>query len=81
MIPLIPVDEAHFAKSVAEAEFVFKIVREFPPFPIKRAASGIAFASAVGAKLIKETRREKTKDKIAKALETALREDNTRKLY
>ena len=49
MIPLIPVEDAHFAKSVAEAEFVFKIVREFPPFPIKRAASGIAFASAVGA--------------------------------
>jgi hypothetical protein len=82
VIPLIPVEEAHFAKSVAEAEFGFRIVREFPPFPINLADAGISPAAAAdGTKLIAVTRSAKATEKAEKALEAALRENNIRKLY
>ena len=82
MIPLIPVEEAHFAKSVAEAEFVFKIDREFPPFPINRAASGIAStATADGTKLSVVVNSVNTIAKFAKALIEVLNEFCTWEFY
>jgi hypothetical protein len=81
VIPLIPVEEAHFAKSTAEAEFGLRIVREFPPFPINLAAAGISFAWADGAKLIAVVRSANTSDDTAKALNATLPGNFIRELY